>query len=334
MRAEQRRLRLLRELANACDEAVRAFRDHDDERELIGELERRIQDFAQSDPEAHRLWANYRDLTLRVMITPALQYIMLHWYTGGPEGNVQDASRSVPPRLHRQIERVAQYFTYLGRLQFRLEQAEFDLRQAESPGDPPRNEPIDEGGMASMSDYDLFGYERRDAHSAFGRYVTPLRLEGDGEAQLAHVRDSFAVRRIRVLHADSEREHAILLQRLRSFRWSAVRALNELSENDQLSSDLQERIAREMSTIHNFQWNILRYQGPTGGVRAAEEESNASFNEPIESGVAATAASEMSEEDGEEEEHGEEGEEDDDDEDEDEEYYETSEEQSEDQSEE
>lgn len=38
MRAEQRRLRILRELANACDEAVRAFRDHDDERELVDEL--------------------------------------------------------------------------------------------------------------------------------------------------------------------------------------------------------------------------------------------------------------------------------------------------------
>jgi hypothetical protein len=308
MEAEQRRLRLLRELATACDEAVRAFRDHDDERELFVELERRTQDFAQSNPEAHRIWAEYRDLTLRVMIAPALRYITLYWYKGGPEGNVQDASRSVPPWFHRQIDRVAQYFTHLGRL-------EFDLHQAESPDDPPGNEQIDEGGMASMSDDDLFGYGRHDFTSAFRQYVTPLRLEGDEEAQLAHVRDSFAARRIRVLHADSEGEHTVLLRRLRSFRWSAIRALNELSENDQLSADLQECITREISVFASFQFDLLQYQGPSGGVQAAEEEEDSSFYEPIQSGVAATAASEMEEEDDEEEDDEDDGEEDDEEED-------------------
>jgi hypothetical protein len=301
MRAELRRLRILGEMVNACDEAVRAFRDHDDERELVDELERRVQDFAESDPEAHRIWADYRNLTLRVMITPALQYIMLYWYSGGPEGNVQDASRSVPPRLRRQLDRVVQYFTYLGRLEFRLQQAQFDLRQAESPDDPPRDEPFDEGGMASMSEDDLFGYERRDFPSAFRQYVAPPRLEGDWEAQLAHVRDSFAARIIRVLHAESEGVHIVLLRRLRSFRWSAIRALNELSDNDQLPSDLQERITSEIGVLASFQFDVLRYQGSSGGVQAAEEEEDPSFYEPMQSGVAATAAGELEEEDDEEE---------------------------------
>ena len=107
-----------------------------------------------------------------------------------------------------------------------------------------------------MSDQDLFGYERRDTPSAFRQYVTPRRLEGDEEAQLAHVRDSFAARRIRVLRADSAEEHAILLRRLRSFRWSAFRALDDLADNDELPADLQARINRERSVLGSFQWNV------------------------------------------------------------------------------
>jgi hypothetical protein len=136
-----------------------------------------------------------------------------------------------------------------------------------------------------------------------------------------------------VLHADSEGEHIVLMRRLRSFRWSAIRALNELSENDQLPSDLQERIAREIGVLAGFQFSNLQYQGPSGGVQAAEEEEDTSFYEPMQSGVAATAASELEEEDDEEEgdeeeDDEEEDDEEEDDEEEDDEDGETSEEQS------
>ncbi|GAB7333701.1 hypothetical protein MBLNU13_g05243t1 [Cladosporium sp. NU13] len=346
--ARETRRRLLTAERDEHERSVREFRDPQQEQELVNEMNRRIDEFAQSDPEAHRSWADYRDLALRTADHPAHQYQMLQWYTGGPEGSVQDASRSIPPRLLRSIRRVEEYTTHLGRLEFRHDRAEFALREAEvefarqraegesADGTPevesPGVEPIDDGGMASMEDYDLFGYERRDLNSAFRQYVSPPRLEGDEEAQLAHVRDSFHARRIRVLHADSEGEFDILLRRLRSFSWAALRALDELSENEELPEAFRARVATEMSAIGNFHVRRLQYQGPSGGVRAAEEEMNSSFYEPIQSGVAANAASDEEDEDGEEGDDSDEEKDDDDGEDGD--TEETSEEQSEDQSEE
>lgn len=227
--ARESRRRLLTAEINEHERSVRDFRGPQQEQELVDEMNRRIQEFIQSDPDAHRSWADYRALAHRTAEHPADEYLMLQWYTGGPEGNVQDASRSVPPRLLRSIRRVKEYYTHLGRLEFRLARAEFALQQAEAEfarqqaeaeffrrqaegetahGTPevesPGVEPIDIGGMASMSDYDLFGYERYDFTSAFRQYLSPPRLEGDEEAQLVHLRDSFAARRIRVQNTDSE----------------------------------------------------------------------------------------------------------------------------------
>lgn len=349
MEARETRLRLLAAEINEHERSVRDFLDPRQEQELVDEMNRRIQEFAQSDPEAHRPWADYRALARRTANHPSHEYLMLQWYTGGPEGSVQDPSRSVPPRLLRSIRRVEEYRTHLGRLEFRLDRAEFALRQAEAEyarrqaeggsanGTPevesPGVDPIDFGGMASMSDYDLFGYERRDFTSAFRQYLSPPRLEGDEEAQLAHLRDSFAARRIRVQHADSEEDFNILLRRLRSFSWAALRALDEPSEGNQLPQAFRARVSTEMAAICSFHAHLLHYQGPSGGVRAAEQDVDASEYEPIQSGVGAPESSDEDDEDGVEE--------DDSDEDEDDDEYgqegddeETSEEQSEEQSEE
>lgn len=293
--ARERRHRLLVEETDAREADMRAFRNRETERELEDELVRRIEEFAQSDPEAHRSWADHYELASRTAIIRAHLYQMLQWYTGGPEGSIQDASRSVPPRLLRQIRRVEQYYTHLERLEFRFHQAEFADGSREI-------EPIDEGGMASMSDHDLFGYELRSAHSAFTQYYfATFEAEGDEEARLAHVRDSFAARRIRVLHAASEEEFDILLRRLRSFVWSALVTFSDLTEtdNDQLPADFQERVISERAVLGRFQQDLLQYQGPSGGVRAAEEDDAASIYEPIQSGVAAAAAEAM--EDGDDE---------------------------------
>ena len=117
--AHETRRRLLMAEINAHERSVRDFLDPQQGQELVNKMNSRIEEFAQSDPEAHRSWADYRDLTLRTADRPAHRYQMLQWYTGGPEGNVQDASRSVPPRLLRSIRRVEQYHTHLGRLEFR-----------------------------------------------------------------------------------------------------------------------------------------------------------------------------------------------------------------------
>jgi hypothetical protein len=297
--ARERRHRLLVEETDAREADMRAFRNRETDRELENELVRRIEEFAQSDPEAHRSWADYYELARRTAIIRAHRYQMLQWYTGGPEGSIQDASRSVPPPLLRHIRRVEQYYTHLERLEFRFHQAEFADGSREI-------EPVDEGGMASMSDHDLFGYELRTAHGAFTQYFARFEAEGEEEAQLAHVRDSFAARRIRVLHAASEEEFDILLQRLRSFVWSALVTFSDLEEcdNDALPADFQERVISERAVLGRFQQNLLQYQGPSGGVRAAEEDDAASFYEPIQSGVAAAAAEAM--EDGDDED-GEEG---------------------------
>lgn len=356
--ARETRRRLLMAEINGHERSVRDFRDPQQEQELVDEMNRRIQEFAQSDPEAYRPWADYRALAHRAAEHPAHEHLMLQWYTGGPEGSVQDASRSVPPRLLRSIRRVEEYYTHLGRLEFRLTRAEFALQQAEAEfarqqaeaesarrraegesdlGTPevesPGVEPIDIGGMASMSDYDLFGYERYNFTSAFRRYLSLPRLQGDEEAQLAHLRDSFAARSIRVQHADSEEDFDILLRRLRSFSWAALRALDELSENRQLPQAFRDRVSAEMSVIFSFHTHRLQYQGPSGGVRAAEEEVDASEYDPIQSGVGAPESSDEDDEDGEEE--------NDSDEDQDEDEYgedgddeESSEEQSEEQSQE
>lgn len=80
-----------------------------------------------------------------------------------------------------------------------------------------------------------------------------------------------------------------------------MRALDELSEDVQLPRAFRERVSAEMSVNGSFCAHRLHYQGPSGCVRAAEEDVDASEYESIQSGVGAPESSNEDDEDGEEE---------------------------------
>ena len=121
--AEYRAQELHREQVRETDareDRLRRYRNSGEDRLLLDELERRVQEFAISDPEAYNFWNIHRGLTRQATDCTPRQYQMLLWYRGGPEESIHDVTRHVPLRRVRQIQRVERYYTELARLECRV----------------------------------------------------------------------------------------------------------------------------------------------------------------------------------------------------------------------
>jgi hypothetical protein len=262
------------EVTEAAAREVRDFGTAEEERELIDEMNPRIQTFARSNPEAHQGWAEHRELNGRSTDSRARQYQMLSWYT-----------RGIPHALLRQIRCVEQYYTMIARLEYRLHRAQH--------ADGSRSdEPIDDAGLAGLTDDLLFGYERSDVGNNFGHYTSPAMSEGREEDLLAHINADFATRMTRLLHATSDEDFNILQQRLRLFVTEALPTFDRLAASvANLPADFQERVSHERSLLIRFRESPLSYEGPSGDASGAGDDSDGSsqYDSPLQSGIPAAA---------------------------------------------
>ena len=263
-------------LARVADMRATAFRAHRDSPELqhlLRELERRAQEFATNDPEAFRQWNQHRRVALLATDSEARQYQMLFWYHLGPEGSINDVSRRVPSRLLRQIARVERWYTRLARLEWRWHRAETDERSRSSMPDT-------DNSWAGSPSYEPVGFESSEDGLGFENYTPRYDPNTEPERLLAHVSANFSARRIRLLHASSPEEFAILLGRMQSFIVQALETFEHLvlmGETDlQLPEDFPQRVSDEMSLLTTLQEEGMEYDDPSGEDGSSDEESNAS----------------------------------------------------------
>lgn len=263
-------------LARVSDSRATAFRAHRDSPEhqrLLNELECRAQEFARNDPEAYNQWNEHRRLSRLATDSPARQHQMMLWYTQGPEGAIHDASRWVPSSLFRQIIRVERWYTRLARLEWRLHRAEMEDESRASMSDTDND-------LAGSPSYEPVGFESGESGLGFENYSPRHNPNTQAELLLANVSANFSTRRIRLLHAPSAEDFAILLARMQSFILQALETFEHLEligETDpQLPEDFLQRVADERSLLITFQEEGMEYDDPSGDVGSSDEERNAS----------------------------------------------------------
>lgn len=270
---ERNEQRQVESVATSRAIALRTHRDSSAHQLLVDELEFRAQDFAEIDPEAHEEWHQHRETTRLATDSLARQYQMLLWYRRGPEGSINDESRRVPSRLIRQIIRVERWHTRDARLEWRLHRAEMNEGSRTSM-------PMNDNNWAGMPSYEPVGYESSENGFGFDNYSPRHDSTTEAEPLLAHVFANFHARRIRLLHATSAAELAILLPRMQSFIVQALETFEHLQlegETDpQLPADFLQRVADERYLLTTFQEEGIEYDAPSGDVGSPDEESDAS----------------------------------------------------------
>lgn len=271
--AERNEQRRLARVADMRAITFRAHRDSPELQQLLRELERRAQEFATNDSEAHHQWHQHRESTLLATNSQARQYRMLFWYHLGPERSANDMSRRVPSRLLRQIVRVERWYTRLARLEWRWHRAETDEGSRS-------NMPDTDNSWAGSPSYEPVGFESGEDGLGFENYTPRYDPNAEPERLLDHVGANFSVPRIRLLHASSVEELAILLARMQSFIAQALETFEHLvlmGETDlQLPEDFSQRVSDEMSLLTTFQEEGMEHDDSSGDDGSSEEESNAS----------------------------------------------------------
>jgi hypothetical protein len=140
--------------------------------------------------------------------------------------------------------------------------------------------PVNDDGWAGMPSYEPVGFESSENGFGFENYSPRHDSTNEAELLLAHVRANFHARRIRLLHAASAAEFAILLERMQSFIVQALETFEHLQiegETDpQLPEDFLQRVADTRSLLINLQEDGMEYNGPSSGASSLDEESDAS----------------------------------------------------------
>jgi hypothetical protein len=271
--AERNEQRVLARVAASRRAAFEEHRDSHEREHLLAELALRAQEFAENDPEAYDEWNRHRELTLLATDSPARQYQMLLWYIRGPEGSIHDESRQVPTHLLRQIVRIERWSTHSARLEWRSHRAEVEEQSRPSM-------PVNDNNWAGSPSYEPVGFESGEDGFGFENYSPRHTDPTEAELQLANVSANFATRRIRLLHATSATEFAILLARMHSFIIQALETFDHLEfigeDNPQLQEDFPQRVADERSLLTDFQEEDMVYEGTNGTFRDFLEESDAS----------------------------------------------------------
>lgn len=271
--AERNEQHRLARVSNSHATAFRTHRDSPEHQRLLDELERRAQEFARNDPEAYDQWNEHRRLSRLATDSPARQHQMMLWYTQGPEGAMHDASLWVPSSLFRQIIRVERWYTRLARLEWRLHRTEMEDESRTSMPDTDND-------WAGSPSYEPVGFESGESGLGFENYSPRHNPNIQAERLLANVSANFSTSRIRLLHAPSAEEFAILLARMQSFVLHALETfvhLELVGETDpQLPEDFLQRVADERSLLITFQEEGMDYDDPSGDFGSSDEESNVS----------------------------------------------------------
>lgn len=140
--------------------------------------------------------------------------------------------------------------------------------------------PDTDNDWAGSPSYEPVGFESGESGLGFENYSPRHDPNTQTERLLANVSANFSARRIRLLHARSADEFAILLARMQSFVLQALETFEHLeliSETDpQLPEDFLQRVADERSLLTTFQEEGMEYDDPSGDFGSPGEESNAS----------------------------------------------------------
>jgi len=216
--------------------------------------------------------------------SPARQLQMLLWYTDG-----------VPPGLIRQIIRVERWHTQTAILERSLhtaemEEAEFEMEEAEWEGYSRPSMPRTDDSWVSMDGYEPVGFESVETGFGFSNYFPRHDSDTEAEHLLTHISANFHTRRIRLLHAASYEEFAILLTGMYSFIVQALESFEHLDYGDDLQNrddddDLVQRWAEEKELLTTFQVEGIKYDGPSGFSGLGEESDANDVEEAFPNGM-------------------------------------------------